>query len=99
MYAYNKIVLLEGISFLTDREYKNFTPGDAIFGINSNAKVLKKWDYSKKEKAYEELAKYKNEYHHNINTWDITEYALEFYEEDEEEEFISGSDYELAETL
>lgn len=44
--------------------------------------------------AKAELAKYRCEYY---DGWAI-EYALEYFEADEDGEFVEGSDYELAES-
>lgn len=91
----NTIRLLEGYERLTRREYKNFSKGDTIWGADSNPKELKRWNVEQEDEAREELKNYKCEYDEG-NDIDITEYALEFFESDEEGELIRGSDFELA---
>lgn len=92
---YNTIRLLEGYEKLTKQEYNHFSKGDTIWGADSNAKELKRWDIEQEDAAREELNKYKCEYNEG-NDIDITEYALEFFEADEEGELVRGSDFELA---
>jgi len=94
---YNTIRLVKGTAFLTGREYKKFTPGDTIWGDNSEWEEVACWSISDKKCALEELGKCKNVYRQNNGNWDITEYALEYFESDENGEFVSGSDYNLAE--
>lgn len=91
----NTIRLLEGYEKLTKKEYKHFSKGDTIWGADSNAKELKRWSIDQKDEAMKELGNYKCEYDEG-NDIDITEYALEFFESDEEGEFVRGSDFELA---
>lgn len=40
MSYYNTIRLLKGTAFLTTREYKNFEPGDTIWGNDSDAEEI-----------------------------------------------------------
>lgn len=93
---YNTIILKKGYARLTESEYKNFQKGDTIYGVDSEPEELKRWGIEDEEQAKEELAKYRCTYIES-NGWDIEEYALEYCECDSEGEFISGSDYELAE--
>ena len=92
---YNTIRLLKGEEVLTRKEYSRFSKGDTIFGIDSNAKELKRWDIDQEEEAKEELKKYQCEYDEGSDVV-ISEYALEYFDSDEGGEFVSGSDYDLA---
>lgn len=94
---YNTIILLKGKRYLTNQEYKKFKKGDTIWGVDNNSEVLKRWNITQKDEALEELKKYKCIYDTEGNNNLIEEYALEFFEADEDGEFIQGSDYELAE--
>lgn len=93
MSRYNTIILIEGFEVLTDKEYKNFEKGNTIWGIDNNAKEVKRWSIEQEDEAKAELAKLTCEYANGR----ITEYALEYCECDEDGEFICGSDFELAE--
>lgn len=90
------IRLIKGTAFLTDREYRKFTPGDTVWGNNSEWEEITRWNITDEESAQEELRKYRCSYSGSNGAWDITEYALEYFEADEEGEFISGSDYYIA---
>lgn len=94
---YNKIRLLKGEASLTKREMEKFTKGETIMGINAEVMQLKKWDIGKEEEARKELSEHRCEYDEWADGIDIEEYALEFYEEDEDGDFLSGSDFILAE--
>ena len=94
----NTIRLLKGSERLDNRNYKNFSKGDSIFGDFSHPKEIKRWSIKQEEEAKKELEKYHCEYEKSRELWYITEYALEYFEADEDGEFISGSDYNLAET-
>lgn len=93
---YNTIRLLSGCAQLTQKEYADFSKGDTILGIDSDAKELQRWSAEQKEAAREELKKYRCEYIKTGETISITEYALEYFDADENGEFISGSDFDLA---
>lgn len=90
----NTIILKKGYGEITDK-------GDAVWGIDSEAVEVKRWDITQEEEARAELAKYRCEYCEsrtfagNVVTV-ATEYALEFCECDEDGDFIQGSDFELA---
>lgn len=92
---FNTIILKKGYARLTNKEYKGFSKGDTIWGIDRNPEELKRWNIEDKEEAEKELAKYRCTYSGG-NLWDIEEYALEYCECDEEGEFVEGSDYDLA---
>lgn len=91
------IILRKGFERLSKQEFKKFEKGDTIWGADSNAEEIKRWDAKDKEEAKKELAKYKCVYSKGIEIWDVEEYALEYCECDEDGEFIQGSDYDLAE--
>ena len=93
---YNTIRLLSGCAQLTQKEYAAFSKGDTIFGIDSDTKELRRWSAEQKEAAREKLKKYRCEYIKTGETISITEYALEYFDVDENGEFISGSDFDLA---
>lgn len=97
MEYYNTIRLLKGTEYLNTREYKKFNPGDTIWGIDSDAEEISRWRYSEKEKALEALKNYKCSYKEVNGTYDIEEYALEYFNVNEDGEFVDGSDYDLAE--
>ncbi len=52
----------------------------------------------RKEKALDALKKYKCSYQESNGMYDIEEYALEYFDSDEDGEFVAGSDYDIAET-
>ena len=93
---FNTIVLKKGEGNLTKSEYKNFNRGDMIFNINSEPEEVKRWNFTNKDEARRELARYSCEYIEYADCWSIKEYALEYCECDENGEFIQGSDYDLA---
>lgn len=94
----NTIRLLKGEAELTKREFEAFTKGDTIWGADREPEELKRWSIEQEQEAKEELKKYCCTYNrYNENLTDIEEYALEYFEADEDGEFISGSDYDLAE--
>lgn len=93
---FNTIILKKGQTYLTEKEYNNFQKGDTIWGDGRDPEELKRWSIEDKEQAKEELAKHRCTYIGG-NGWQIEEYALEYCDCDSEGEFISGSDYDLAE--
>lgn len=93
----NTIILLKGEALLTRGEYKKFSKGDTIWGIDREPEEIKRWGIEQEQEAKEELTKYSCTYHENAETWNIEEYALEYCECDENGEFVQGSDFELAE--
>lgn len=94
---YNTIRLLQGEANLTSAEYKKFSKGDCIWGIDRDPEENKRWPIEQEEEAKAELAKLHCEYKKGIELWYITEYALEYCEIDEDGNWIDGSDYDLAE--
>lgn len=93
----NTIILLSDYTRLTAQEYKSFERGDMIWGADSAAKEMRRWDISEKEEALRELEKYRCRYEEaSGGDWLVEEYALQYCECDEDGEFIVGSDYDLA---
>lgn len=93
----NTIRLLKGTARLTKNEMKKFDKGDTIWGNDSFPEEIKRWTMEEKETAKEELAKLNCTYEEFGELTHIEEYALEYFEADEEGEFYEGSDYDLAE--
>ncbi len=91
---YNTIILLHGCCEITDK-------GDAIFGVDSNAREVARWPIAQKEAALAELSKHRCSYSSSktfigATVTEADEWALEFCECDEDGEYITGADYELA---
>lgn len=78
MSYYNTIRLLKGTAFLTTREYKNFEPGDTIWGNDSDAEEISRWNEDEKEKALDALKKYKCSYQESNGMYDIEEFTFSF---------------------
>lgn len=94
----NTIILLKGTATLTNEELKKFNKGDLIWGENITTEELKRWSIEEEADAKKELAKHKCSYsRYNEYLTNIEEYALEYCEYDEDGDFSSGSDFELAE--
>lgn len=94
---FNTIILKKGEASLTKREMEDFQKGDTIWGIDREAEELKRWSIDQEEEAKAKLKKYKCSYSDWSNGTNITEYALEYCECDEDGVFLSGSDFEFAE--
>lgn len=92
----NTIILKKGTCRLTNREFSAFDKGDTIYGNDSNPEELQRWSIEEWKEAHEQLKQYNCSYQQRFNYWNICEFALEFCECDENGDFISGSDYELA---
>lgn len=95
----NTIRLLKGYECLTKKDYKNFEKGDTICGLNREPEELKRCPVDQKEEALKELAMYRCKYRKLAELVEITEFALEFFEADEDGDFVSGSDFELAKEI
>lgn len=67
-------------------------------GNDSDAEEISRWNEDEKEKALDALKKYKCSYQELNGMYDIEEYALEYFDSDEDGEFVAGSDYDIAET-
>lgn len=92
--------LLKSEARLTKEELKGFEKGDLITGNDVNPEELKRWTGEGcHEKALEELKKFNSSYYMEEQLTDVTEYAIETYEADEDGEFFDGSDYDIAEPV
>lgn len=99
---FNTIILKKGFEILNNYEMEDFCKGDTIWGNDSDPDEIERWSIDQKDNALEAIKNYKCNYYEssdyeNIELHYITEYALEYCECDEDGEFISGSDYYLAE--
>lgn len=93
----NTIRLLHGECRATNEELKKFQKGDTIWGNDTSPEELKRWKIEEAEEAKEELSKFCcKSVRYNEYLTDIEEYALEYFEADENGEFIEGSDFDLA---
>lgn len=93
----NTIILLKGELMLPKREYKCFEKGSTIWGVDRQPEEIKRWNIEQEQEAKAELAKLRCEYIKRPEMYDITEYALEYCECDEDGELVSGSNFDLAE--
>lgn len=92
--------LLKSEARLTKEELKGFEKGDLITGNDVNPEELKRWTGKGcREKALEELKKFNSSYYMEEQLTDVTEYAVETYEADENGDFLEGSDYDFAEPV
>ena len=99
MSEYNKVRLLVGKAYLTANEFKNFHKGDTIYGVDRSPEVVDVWGITEKEQAKEALSGYRCTYEQRFHGYEIREAALEYYEADEDGEFVSGSDFDLADEV
>ena len=93
---FNTIILKKGAEQLTNAEYKDFSKGDTIMGVDSNPQELGRWSIHNEDLAKIELEKHESFYINTGNFWSIEEYALEYCECDDDGEFVEGSEYEFA---
>lgn len=93
----NTIILLKGEIRLTSKQFLIFEKGSTIFGNDSAPEELSRWVMEDKEEALRVLAEYKCTYKKWSELVCCEEYALMYCETDEEGEFVSGSDFDLAE--
>lgn len=92
--------LLKNEARLTKEELKGFKKGDLITGNDVNPEELKRWTGKGcREKAMEELKKFNSSYYMEEQLTDVTEYAVETYEEDEDGDFLDGSNYDFSEPV
>lgn len=91
---WNTIRLLRGEECLTAKEYAKYKRGDSIWGIDSDPDELLRFSIEQEEDAQEALRAYKCALYNGIDTVHIVEYALEYFEADEDGEFIQGSDFD-----
>lgn len=93
----NMVRLLKGERRANNEEMKEFKKGDTIWGNDTDPEELKRWKIEEKEEAEEEIAKFCcKSVRYNEYLTDIEEYALEYFEADENGEFVEGSDFDLA---
>ena len=95
---YNAIRLLHAVSTFSTRT-KEYTPGEAIWGVDNAPEIVKVWGIDQKEEAQQELELYCcTDYYSYLgyHYHDVEEWALEICEIDEEGEWLAGSDYWLA---
>lgn len=80
----NMIRLLYGECRATNEELKKFQKGGTIWGNDTDPEELKRWTIEEKEEAEEEIAKFCcKSVRYNEYLTDIEEYALEYFEADE----------------
>lgn len=92
--------LLKSEARLTKEELKGFEKGNLITGNDVNPEELKRWTGEGcHEKALEKLKKFNSSYYMEEQLTDVTEYAVETYEVDEDGDFLEGSDYDFAEPV
>ena len=92
--------LLKSEARLTKEELKAFEKGNLITGNDVNPEELKRWTGEGcREKALEELKKFNSSYYMGEQLTDVTEYAVETYEADEDGDFSDGSDYDISEPV
>jgi hypothetical protein len=91
---FNTVILRKGYASLTAKELEGFEKGDTIYGIDRQSEEVERWSIDQEAEAKAELAKHACVYRKD---GDIEEWALEYCECDEDGDFISESDYDLAE--
>lgn len=96
MGEYNKIELVKAESSYTRANFKNYSKGDLILGDDTMYEGILKWDISQKEEAEKALAEVRCRIVEGPELYYITEYALQYFEEDEDSNFIQGCDYDFA---
>lgn len=95
---YNTIFLKRGNAIVKAAKFKDYSIGDAVCGVNAEPDILQKWPIEKEMEAKEELKKHRCTYEKSGDFYDVEEFALEYCETDDDGDFISGSDFDLAET-
>lgn len=91
----NTIILIHGTGEIKEK-------GDAVLGIDNNAAEVKRWTMEQIGEAKAELAKHRCTYHESKTFIGSTviqadEWALQYCECDEDGEYVTGADYDLAE--
>lgn len=95
----NTIILWKNEQRLTSEEWKKFSKGDTIWGNGETPEEVKRWDITDEEEAKKELRNLRCSYEKDNELYNVTEYALEYCEYDEDGNFVCGSDYDLAEEV
>lgn len=93
----NTIILWKNEERLTPEEWKKFKKGDTIWGNDETPEEVRRWNIKDAEEAKKELNLHKCSYERDGALYNVTEYALEYCECDEDGNFVCGSDYDLAE--
>lgn len=94
---YNTIFLKHGNALVKAAKFKDYSMGNAIFGVDAVPDILWKWPIEKELEAKAELKKLRCTYEKSGDFFYIKEFALEYCETDEDGDFICGSDFDLAE--
>lgn len=95
MEGWNRVRLIRGERCV---KMHKFFKGCSIFGDWTDPKTIQEWPIEEVEAAKAELKKYKCSYRMRRKYIDVTEYGLEYYDVDEDGDFLIGSDYDLADT-
>lgn len=94
--ANNTIRLLKGYEITTTEKARR---GGTIWGMNAEPEELGRWSIEDEDEARKALGAHRCTYEYETRgrgTVELTEYGLEYFEADEDGEFVSGSDYDLA---
>lgn len=91
------IRLVKGYARLTNSEFSKFEKGDTIWSDGSNPEELNRWMAEDEAEALKALEAVRCRYEaYNSQLVEIEEFALEYFTADEDEEFLDGSDYQMA---
>lgn len=95
----NTIVLLYEETLFSGVYKKNvkMEVGNLITVPDSEAEELRRWNITEKDSAFSELKKHKCVIKAVPGGIYVEEYALEFFEEDDEGRIVEGSNFEFAE--
>lgn len=93
----NAIRLLRGYRSITVKGDEMPEIGCTIYEDGTDPEELNRWVIEDKKDAMEELAKYRCSYRKGSGVVFVEEYALEFFEADEDGDFVMGSDFDFAE--
>ena len=88
---YNTIFLKHGNALVKAAKFKDYSIGDAIFGVDATPDILWKWPIEKESEAKAELKKLRCTYEKSGDFFYVKEFALEYCETDEDGDFICGS--------
>lgn len=106
--SYNTVRLIHGVETITSHaNWVVFQSGDALYGVDTDPEELKRWTCKEYNCPFEQLVvkakKYMRENKCRCSyekmdekRWEIEEYGLEYFESDEDGEFVAGSDFDLA---
>lgn len=96
-HMFNTIRLLRGSRNITVKGDEMPEIGCAIYEDGTDPEELNRWVIEDKEDALKELTKYRCSYQKGSGVVFAEEYALEFFEADEDGDFVQGSDFDFAE--